>query len=191
MRKKYASLEDKLPFWHLEDDGLMVYKDGSLGCGFELTGADIDCADNSSINDLATKLENLVVSAEEGTRIEFFYKLSSSNDSRIEEHKGISDDAPVEYTPVRNSRSQFLSRRVVNGGIFSLEILCFFRGKPHVFSKRPWWKSQQAFESITENEFKHHRNKFLRLKNRMAASLEHAGLAPQDLTAKEWFKPSF
>ena len=43
-------LSERLPFWHMEADGLMVFKDGSLGCGWCLQGLDIGCADHGKIN---------------------------------------------------------------------------------------------------------------------------------------------
>ena len=188
---KYFSLEDVLPFWHLEGDGLMVYGDGSLGCGFKLEGADISCLENQGVNDLATKLENLLTSTAEGTKLQFVYHLSSSVGALIDGHQGISRNAPAKYAPLRSSRPRDLRRRVVSGGLFSLNIFCFVRGTPHGFSKRKFWESPKKFERISKQEFEEHKNRFFRTKKQIQSSLEYAGLGPQGLTSVEWFEVLF
>ena len=186
MTTGYASLEDALPFWHPEEDGTMVYRDGSLGCGFRLSGADVGCADNGSINDFSAKLENLIGSTGEGTRIEFFYKLSSPAEAPIREHEGVSEDAPAVYAPLRDSRSRFLRGRAASGGIFLPETYCFLRGRPHAFSKRRFWQPPKSFERMTKGHFGDHKRKFARRREKFASSLEHAGLVPEALTTQEW-----
>ena len=188
---KYYSLEDALPFWHLEGDGLMVYGDGSLGCGFKLEGIDISCLENQGINDLATKLENLLTSTAEGTKLQFVYHLSSSVGALIHGHMGISRNAPAKYAPLRNSRPKCFRRRVVSGGLFSLDIFCFVRGAPHGFGKRRFWQSSKKFERIGKEEFEEHKNRFLRTKKQVRSSLEYAGLGAEDLKPGEWFKALF
>ncbi len=184
---KYASLEDILPFWHLENDGFMVYQDGSLGCGFRLEGADISCAENERINELAGKLENLLASTGEGARLQFVYHLSSSVGDLIDGHMGISRDAPGKYAPLRSSRPKCYRRRVESGGLFSTEIYCFVRDKSHELSKRKFWESPGRFERISKGEFEQHKSKFVRLKKQVQSSLEYTGLRPQVLTSKQWF----
>ena len=188
---KHFALEDALPFWHLESDGLMVYRDGSLGCGFKLEGADISCLENQGVNDLATKLENLLTSTGEGIKLQFVCHLSSSVGGLIDGHQGISQNAPAKYAPLRNSRPRDLRRRVVSGGIFSLDIFCFVRGTPHGFGKRRFWESPKKFERITKSEFGEHKNRFLRTKKQIQSSLEYAGLGPQNLASKQWFEILF
>ena len=186
MKNRHASLEDGLPFWHPEDDGLMVYDDGSLGCGFRLVGAATDCAENGSVNELAAKLEDLVASLEEGARISLFYRLSSSVEPLIKEHEDTAGGVSGHYAPLRDSRSRFLRGRAASGGILIPEIYCFLRGRPHAFSKRGFWEPQKKFETITEGGFGKHRAEFLRLKNRLISSLNHAGLSPGDLAIGDW-----
>ena len=188
---KYFSLEDALPFWHLESDGLMVYGDGSLGCGFKLEGVDISCLENQGVNDLATKLENLLTSAGEGIKLQFVYHLSSSVGALIDGHTSISRNAPAKYAPLRSSRPKCFRRRVVSGGLFSLDIFCFVRGAPHGFGKRRFWESPKKFERISKQEFEEHKNRFLRTKKQIQSSLEYAGLGPQNLTSVEWFEVLF
>ena len=55
-----SKIIDKLPFWHFDDDqGLMVFKDGSLGAGFRLTGYDLNCKTNDQINVFTKSIEKI------------------------------------------------------------------------------------------------------------------------------------
>ena len=64
-------------------------------------------------------------------------------------------------------------------------------GPSHEFSKRRFWESEKRFEKLTLNQFYQHKQNFLRSKNCVKSSLECAGLAPEDLTALEWYKLLF
>ena len=191
MTQKNNSLVDQLPFWHLEEDGLMVYQDGSLGCGFRLEGADISCASHDEINRLATHLENVINLADEGLTLQFFYKLSPKTGGVIDEHKRFSKAAPLKYTPFFQSRCRFLESIEDEGGFFVPRIHLFVRGMPHQWSQRNFWESGKKFVKIAWGEFVTHKSKFLRSKKKVESALADAGLAPKSIDAKEWFELLF
>ncbi len=180
-----------MPFWHFEKDGLMVYEDGSLGCGFELKGIDIGTQTNEFINDISVKLENFLTSAPQGFRLQFFYRPTSSIEGVLREHEAISQDAPDKYRPIVESRTDFLRSIQDSNGFFTPKITFFIRGKPHGFSKRKLWQSVKKFECITREEFDEHREEFFREKEQIVSSLKNAGLTSRELTSREWFKLLF
>ena len=124
----YAPLVDLLPFWHLEDDGLIVFQDGSLGCGFRITGADVESWTNNKINALSEHLENLLVSAQEGVSLQFFYNFSPYVGDILKAHENISKDAPSKYFAIRKARLDYFQGKALSKGFFRPEIYCFVRG---------------------------------------------------------------
>ena len=101
------SLKDRLPYWHFDND-IMVFEDGSLGFGYKLEGFDINCTTGEKINQLSTNLEHLLTGIEEGLCIQFFYKVSSDYQEKINEHENISINAPTIYQDVTEARIEFL-----------------------------------------------------------------------------------
>ena len=185
------NLGSKLPFWHLEEDGIVVYKDGSLGCGFELRGVDIGTQTNEFINALSIKLENVLTSAPEGLKFQFFYRSVSSVGEVLREHEGISKDAPKSYIPIVKSRLSFLRSIEKDNGFFTPKIFLFVRGCSHFFSKRRFLQSAKKFEGITREQFNEHRENFLRMREHVRSSLENAGLGVKGLNNRELFKNLF
>ncbi len=74
------TLANKLPYWHFHHD-YMVFMDGSLGLGFKIDGADISSASNETINNLSKKFETLLVSLDEGMKIQLVYDVKANIES--------------------------------------------------------------------------------------------------------------
>ena len=188
---KYAALGDALPFWHLEEDGTMVYGDGSLGCGFRLEGHDIGCATEERINDIADKIEHLVCSIPEGWRLQLYYRLSPSGGGILDAHGDVSRNAPEKYAPLRKSRLGFLKGIEEGEGFFNPEIFLFLRGVPHAFARRKLWQGGGAFGRLTEEGFAEHKKNFLKGKKKIKAALGYGGFNPGGIGADGWFSLLF
>ena len=66
-------MADDLAFWHFDQNrDIMVYRDGSLGAGFTLTGFDISCATEDVINSFNQSISNFFISCGEGFRLQVF-----------------------------------------------------------------------------------------------------------------------
>ena len=70
------ALIDQLPFWHPDEEGITVYKDGSLGLGFKLEGLDISSSANERLNEVASLLENALSALKDNLKLQFFYRLT-------------------------------------------------------------------------------------------------------------------
>ena len=191
----HRSLAGRLPFWHFEDtpegETLMVYNDGSLGCGFHLQGADISCADDRQINELNAALGGLLASLAEGTRVQAFYRLSTSGGGLPEAHEKASQDSPKNYAPIRDSRLRSLEEDENAGDIFTPEVFIFVRGRTHRLQKRRFWQTPRKFEQITKRDFEEHKKDFLRSQRTILMHLQQAGLKPEKLDKDAWFKLIF
>ncbi|HRE32565.1 MAG TPA: hypothetical protein PLD88_11375, partial [Candidatus Berkiella sp.] len=68
-----ASLGEQLPFWEIESKPIThaILCDGSLSSGLELLPLDIECFDESRINQLAFGLRSFANSLPEGVTAQF------------------------------------------------------------------------------------------------------------------------
>ncbi|MBS1983270.1 MAG: TraC family protein [Bdellovibrionales bacterium] len=166
---------------------MMVYADGSLGAGFRLSGVDISVAPTDLINEVATSIENLLNTAEEGLKLQFFYRLTPHVNSTISEHERITASVGDLYAPIAESRIKFLRENATLNRYFSPEIYFFIRSKPHSYRKQKLWESQKLFQELTKKEYAEHLDKFYRSIRQIESSLGHASLKPSRLSAQDWF----
>lgn len=185
------SLSSKLPFWHFEND-LMVYSDGSLGAGFELTGLDISTLMEDQINEISRKLENLFLSANEGLRFQVFYKLTNDVDDLLAEHERIISKAPNVYSMVAKARMKFLKSAKLRGSdYFVPKIYIFVRGKGLNYKKKRIFDKGELYQKATQKEFEAHEKIFRRDLRQLFSNLTHIGLNPKMIDKEQWFSLCF
>lgn len=184
------SLGKKLPFWHL-DESFIVFKDGSLGAGFRLSGYDISCASIEEINQFNRNLEQLLISCSEGVRLQLFYRLTPNVEKTLDDHAKVSSDCPPAYEAIRNARVRFLRETEKQGGYFVPEIYFFLRNEPLILNKKKFFEKQALYEQVAKNRYKEHREKFARIVNQLESSLKQCLLNPSRLSGEEWFHLAF
>jgi len=192
MNNSYKSVADKIPFWHFENENdFMTFADGSLGRGFKVKGFDIGCKTEEEINNLNRHIENIILSLEEGLRIQVFYRLTSNVDRLIGKHDNISENAPSIYKPISKARLKYLRESQKNNHFFIPEIYIFVRGKPLQYKKRGLFDKASLYESATKEEFQIHLSKFIRAVKKVEASLSYSGMKPKALMQQQWFDLCF
>lgn len=190
MKNKSVALADKIPFWHF-DQGMMVYSDGSLGGGFKLSGLDIDCLPVEDINNFTRQIENILISAEEGLRLQLFYRLTPKVSKLLKEHEAISTEAPDVYRPVAEARLNFIKENESKNAYFVPEYFLFVRSRAFNYRKQKLWESPKKFETVTHDEYQLHREKFTRALKQVESSLVATKLLPQKISETEWFNLCF
>ncbi len=190
MRNKSVALADRIPFWHF-DQGLMVYSDGSLGGGFKLSGLDIGCLPEEEINTFVRQIENLLISAEEGLRLQLFYRVTPKVGELLKEHEDISSEAPEVYKPVVDARLNFIRKNESENAYFVPEYYLFVRSRAFKYKKQRLWEAPKQFETVTLEEYQAHREKFTRALKQVESSLVSTKLSPRKLSEKEWFNLCF
>jgi conjugal transfer ATP-binding protein TraC len=181
-----SSLSDELGFWHFDED-LMVFSDGSLGAGFKLSGFDITCASETAINQLSQNLENLLVSCDEGVRLQVFYKLSSNIENLIKSHEDLSNKIDGPYKRIAAARLKFYKENQEQKKYFVPEIYFFIRSQSFNMKKQNLLSSNQKFEPISASDYSDKKEKFLRVVKQAESLLSSAKLGPTVLNSSEWF----
>ena len=182
------SLAQTLPFWHF-DNNLMVYSDGSFGAGFLLKGFDGNFLDNQEKNNFSSQIENLLITAKEGLKLQIFYNLSPRINHLIKEHKELQNNSLEHYKPIKEARINFLEEK--NKAFFMPEIYFFIRSKSINYTKQKFWQTNKKFETISLEEYRKHKAKFLLNVRQIKSSLALCSLSPKILKRNEWCKLLF
>lgn len=182
-----TNIGDFLNLWHFFDDEL-VFGDGSLGCGFRLSGKDISTATDEEINQFTRKLENLITSLDEGLSLQFLYRLTPHVSKKIKEHEDLSKNCLIEnYDKILKSRIKHFKTKLNQGNFFKPEIYLFLRGKPHIFKNKRFFEKEKDFKVLQEEDFKSHRETFARSISQLESSLKDCGVFKERLSSKDWF----
>ncbi len=184
------SLASELEFWHFDED-LMVFKDGSLGAGFKLAGFDITCATEQAINQMNRGLENLLISADEGMRLQVFYKLTPNVTDLIDQHQKLSGSVTGNYQRIAAARVRFYLQNQTDKKYFVPNIFFFIRSRPYALKKQSLFASDKQFQRISREEFARRKERFLRSVKGIESGLASAALAPSRLKHEEWFNLIF
>lgn len=181
------SIGDFLNIWHFFGD-LMVFGDGSLGCGFKLSGKDISCVTDEEVSQFTRKLENMVTSLDEGLSFQFFYKLESNVLRKIEEHESLSSDCKINgYEKILNSRVDQFKKNSRDGHFFNPQVYFFLRGRPYTFKRKKLLQKEKDFTQVQEEDFKVHAEDFERSINQVESSLKDSFLFDDRLAKEDWF----
>lgn len=183
-------LEDKLPYWHFHHD-YMVFMDGSLGLGLKINGADISSASNESINNLSKKFETLLVSSNEGLRIQLVYDVKDNVNTILDAHKNESISSGDIYKPISKARFTQLENIAFNGGFYNPDLYIFIRSPNKQLSKKKFWQKQENFEQITEETFQASLFNFERQIKTIESSLRQMNFNPIRMNSQAWFKSVF
>jgi type IV secretory pathway VirB4 component len=184
------SLCDQLPIWHF-DGNLMVFKDGSLGAGLEITGKDIATSTNSNICLFTRELENLLKTISEGFKIQIFHNISKDVDSKIKEHEKLSLGHIGAYKEVTNARVSFLKDNFKKGNYYQPKIYIFIRGSKYKFKKTKLFGNCKDFEQIENDKFCEHKDEFLRTFDTLKNYLDSTELNLNQLSKEKWSKLVF
>ena len=184
---KNDALSDILPLWHF-DDNLLVFADGLLGAGFEVSGKDIGCASKESINFFNNSLREVLSTLTEGISLQIFYDLGQEVLPLIEEHERMSSNPCKKYRKIADAQSKFLRDNAAVGEYFSPRIFIFVKETLGGGLKRQGiFQSAKRFEQITCEEYSRRKEQFFRIVEQLRGLLEGIGLKPVRLEKGEWF----
>lgn len=188
--KTFTNLGDHLPIWHF-DENLLVYHDGSLGAGLRLSGLDISTATHEVKNQFCQQISNLLNSMEEGLKFQLFYRLSSNVSELIELHEKEMGEVPENFRPLVDARLNFLKKNESAGNFYSPEIYLFLRGKPQKMKVDSFFRPQEKYHQMIENEYQENHDQFMRSLEQVKDHLEGLDLKPVILDKTIWFKLIF
>lgn len=123
------SLSESLPFWEFESSPFphAILWDGSLSAGFELLPLDIECFDESRINQLTMGLRAFANSLPEGMTSQFLVKVESDVEEVLATHTGLVTTNNTFLKALDQKRAESLSEQVKDGTLFRPRLLFFLK----------------------------------------------------------------
>ncbi|MBL7670335.1 MAG: TraC family protein [Bdellovibrionaceae bacterium] len=153
-----AALCEQLPFWEFEQDPIphAILSDGSLSTGTELLPLDIECFDESRINQLTFGLRAFANSLPEGATAQFLVKVESDVEEVLREHCGLVSTEIEFLRQLDQKRSERLLDQVHSETIFRPRLFFFLRTsgaeKPKSFSFSQTKKFSAEFEKNYDDQ---------------------------------------
>jgi conjugal transfer ATP-binding protein TraC len=102
------ALVNKFEAWGFEE-GITIFKDGSLGFAFEFRPLDINCAADDQINIVQAKINGFLSSLPSGIEVQFLQSIEKSGKDSLAEHLAYSDSASPIVRKVAEARFQKFS----------------------------------------------------------------------------------
>lgn len=153
-----AALCEQLPFWEFEQDPIphTILSDGSVSAGIELLPLDIECFDESRINQLTLGLRAFTNSLPERTTAQFLVKVESDVEEILKKHCDLVSTDNEFLRSLDQKRSQRLQDQIQSETIFRPRLLFFLRTggvqKPSSFSFGQAKKFSAEFEKNYEDQ---------------------------------------
>lgn len=148
-----ASLCEQLPFWDFESDPIphAILSDGSLSSGIELLPLDVECFDESRLNQLTMGLRAFANSLPEGTTSQFLVKVESDVEQIVRSHSQlVKTDNPI-LLHLDGERAASLAGQANEGELFRTRLLYFLRTegveKPGIFAFKQTKQFSSEFEA--------------------------------------------
>ncbi len=167
-----AILADRLQVWGFEKD-LILFSDGSLGFGLELSPLDVSCWSEDRINDITGRIIQFLNGLSPGLDLQFIQEISGGNDSVIGAHTALCSDSATETArTLTDTRVQRLKEFDAQGLIPRHTLKLFVRQplsrplleKPKLFSKTV------LFPKIAEHELERELGRLERLQREIIDS---------------------
>ncbi len=123
------SLCESLPFWEFESKPIphVILWDGSISAGIELLPLDIECFDESRINQLTLGLRAFANSLPEGTTSQFMVKIESDVEKVIQKHTALVTTPNEFLKRLDQKRAENLVEQVEAGLLFRPRLLYFLK----------------------------------------------------------------
>lgn len=84
------ALADYLEVWGTEEN-VVVFRDGSLGMGLDLTPVDVSCSSNHAINELTERISIFLNSLPVGLDVQFVQDIEAGNEQVIASHESLGE----------------------------------------------------------------------------------------------------
>ncbi|OYZ24200.1 MAG: hypothetical protein B7Y39_01895 [Bdellovibrio sp. 28-41-41] len=182
------SLAESLPFWEIESTPFphVLLFDGSVSSGFEILPLDIECFDESRINQLTMGLRAFANSLPEGMTSQFLVKIENDVDEVLAAHTKLVTTENLFLKNLDCARAASLAEQVKSGLLFRPRLLFFLKTtgaeKPGSFS----FSSTKKFAAEFEKQFEDRLQSLSQALETAKATLSSMGFVTNDCTKEDF-----
>lgn len=131
---KLTSLQEILPYSHIEDD-FLVFSDESISACYEITAPVIENYSKEELVMYANKIETILNNVSESSTCQIFFTLDSNYSKEIDEHKQAKNNHPL-MAQIHNQRISYLSSWMENKDLRRKRCFFFVNYTGKEFSKK-------------------------------------------------------
>jgi hypothetical protein len=145
-------LSSELNFWDFDPHNkAIIYVDGSVGAGFELSGIDNECDSDDEINQKSLLTRGFLNSLPEGISIQVINQIDSDYDDIISSHDKKTKFPLIDWISQNRIRRLYFEQD--EGLLYRPRIFLFFRyfPKADVVTKIRFFEKKKKFESRSKN----------------------------------------
>lgn len=126
------SLCEDLPYWEFENEPRphLILADGALSSGLEVLPVDINCLDESRVNQLTMGLRSFVNSLPEGMTFQFLVKIETDFESTLGRHRELAVHPGKFLRDLDNIRLQSLAKQIESGSVFRPKLYLCVKTEP-------------------------------------------------------------
>ena len=180
-----STLAHRLELWGFED-GVMVFRDLSLGAALKVQGLDITCLSDESINLLKGQIRQFLNGLEPGLNLQFVQEIVPGNEAEIEGHEArIGEEITPLVSEIASARVERFNS-LDRSGQLPRQVLYILLRKPFrqveakgFFSRKPIVLKEQQLRVETEG--------FKRVFETLRSSLAVMGVPASTLSDQEIF----
>jgi type-IV secretion system protein TraC len=186
--QKDASLAEDLPYWDFfeEPRAHAVLFDGSLVAGLSVGLVDVECFDESEMNQLTMGLRSALNSVSEGTTLQFVLSVRSDFSDLIGRHeKGKAGNIHPLVKKIAEKRERELRLAMTEGTLYRPELRVFLR-TPMVQTKRvSIFKKKELFSAEAGKAYQETLEMLGQNLDTLVSSLSSVGLPARELSKAE------
>ena len=151
-----ASLSEELPYWEFSEYPRphLILNDGSLVAGMKLSLIDIECFDDSEVNQLAMRLRGVLNSISENTSVQFCLSVGSDFSEVLKKH---ADGKTTSIHPLVASIADYREKRLQeaqdSSELYRPELSIYLRTKAIGGKKLSFIKKQEAFSDTVSQTY--------------------------------------
>lgn len=146
------SLSEELPYWEFQDAPRphLILNDGSLVAGMKLSLIDIECFDDSEVNQLALKLRGVLNSISENTSVQFCLSVGSDFSNVLKKH---ADGKTVSIHPLVASIADYREKKLQaaqdTSELYRPELSIYLRTQMVIGKKLSFLKKREDFSEAS------------------------------------------
>lgn len=173
-----AAISDQLQVWGVEEDTI-IYTDGSIGFGLELSPIDVSCIDGFGANDIHENLSKFLNTLPTGIDIQFIQEISEGNEKVISENEKLCGLSKSELIKGLNLKKVESLRELDSYGLLPVHKLKLIVRKPltrSILTKKSIFSNDRLFPEISERNLNHEVKTLKKLKSEIKGQLNKLGL---------------
>lgn len=178
------NLCEQLSIWETSDTVLphVLHHDGSISTGVEIIPLDIECYDETLINQLTLRLRSFLNALPENIKGQFYLKIDNELSDTIEKHKNLSVTDNDFLKSIEAMRIQKIQDRAVKGELFQIKIYFFLKSEGYK-QKNKWFnfKEKKDFSQEVKNNYEERLQLLLQSLSSIKSNLYSCGFGINDL----------